>query len=411
MIERQEVINELKKYFDKIYFDSEAQTEYSRLVYDKYNIMPGIVSSYIIDNSKLDDVTDEDIYRLTSCAKLAIDLSEYFSPQEIKKYSHKPKTESVYPIILENVLPVDVDQYVTTISTRKLFELYDKQIISYNPATQRGPKISSKNGEIKSSPYLNMSSVRSIENLLLRDQFITNDISLNVREEDWDNVLYDPYNMQFEIKAGGVDIIDGYHRYQAVIRVMAENPDFEKYFILNIMKFKEDKAQRFIAQQNKRNKINSAYARALDNTRLDTLVIRSINQNPKSYFYMKFPSFTRVGRGSEAYEEYSFVNTSNAVKESFDLNDNRQVEMVANYLVEALNLYRDAYPLKENEKFTDIDLRIAIIILGDAYKKSETLDYKKITKECYKFKKEYVREGNKLYTRNIIKSLKDRGII
>ena len=333
MIDKQEVVDALKQYFETIYFDSKAQGEYSKALYKKYDMMPGEVSSFIINSEKLETIKDDDLYRLASCAKLKIDIKQNFSPREIKEYSINTKSvsDNIYPIILKDVLLIDNEQYVTTISTKKIYEFYTKQIVSYNPLTQRGPKVSKQTGEVLASPYLNMNSVYSIENLLLNDLFISNDLSFNIRREDERLFEYDSFNKILKINdGGGFDIIDGYHRYQAIIRVMTKNPDYDKNFVLNIMKFKEDKAQRFVTQQNKRNDINPIYARALDTTRLDTLVIRNINQSTDSYFYGRFPTFKRIGgKIKDVNDGYDYVNATNAVKKAFVLKDTKDVDDVA----------------------------------------------------------------------------------
>ena len=261
-----------------------------------------------------------------------IALEHYFSEREIKQYENtkfENEAEAVYPIIIPNLLKVNEDQWVTVVDVNFLSELNDKQIINYNKNTQRNLTVKTINGIDTFHITLKQSSVREIKELLEEGLFISNDISLNLN--------LDNSEVDFEIKkntlylyAGQLDIIDGYHRFRALISAKVANEEFNYKFILNIMNFDESKANTFIAQEDKRNKIKKTYARSLDGTSMTSFIISRLNQDPSSLL------FGQIGKyGAKVSQE----TLTTLIDIYFPTTDRREALEKSKYISKILNTY------------------------------------------------------------------------
>lgn len=85
------------------------------------------------------------------------------------------------------------------------------------------------------------SSVKAIEGLMSKGEFVPNALTLNLNVDD-PEVDFDIVESELILNSGKFDIIDGFHRFRAAINTKIKNPDFQFNFILNIMNFTEDKS-------------------------------------------------------------------------------------------------------------------------------------------------------------------------
>lgn len=280
MINRAGILGELEKFFDSLYADKKAEENYYSFMSKKHGVNRGKFNGYVFGMLDRDRMSDEELFWFASYNQTKIRAEEYYSAEEIKKYSRSKvkKTKPIFPVIFYNVLQISDDQFVTTINTKYLYELYNNGALAYNLKTQRAPKVFVKDGIEKYAISINRFSVSEIRNLLGNGLFISNDLTFNVGDRDDNDFYYDPNDGRFVLRSGMFDILDGFHRTRAIIQVMNEEPDFSKEFVLNIMAFPEQKAKRFVAQQDKRNKIKSSFAKSIDDTRFDSVVAKKINE-------------------------------------------------------------------------------------------------------------------------------------
>lgn len=288
MIYREGLIRELSSYFDAIHFNRAKQDQYYSFI-KKKNIDIGRFNGVVLGMIKLDTLSDEELFWFASYEETGISVTDYYSPEEITRCGKTKKKEQKekYPIRFENVIQIAADQWVSVITAKTLTELYNNNILIYNPATQRNPRIRQVGGKPSYQINVNQKSVAQIKDLLARNLFIPNDISLNIRG----NYEYNHLTGVLTVADGGLDVIDGFHRLMAVIKLMSQEKDFQLTFVLNLMNFQEEKAKRFIAQQDKRNKINRSFSKTLDNTRYETLIVTRLNENPDCRFYGKIKPF------------------------------------------------------------------------------------------------------------------------
>lgn len=283
-------------------------------------------------------------------------LKKYFTEQEKNKFSKskfikKEIDKAVYPIIIENVRKVNSDQWICTMSAEELLSLYNGKIISYNINTQRPPTRRVNNNKIEYSISVNKKSVKQIEKLMKENKFIPNAITLNVNLDTVGNEFeYDEESNRFILYNGQFDIIDGYHRYQAMMNNIIKDNSFNFVTIVNIVNFDNIKSCSYIAQENKKNRINSNEIKAMDATDLVNSVVQRLNDDTRSYLHGK------IGRT----EEVSSVYMYQAINAYYTIENNSDVISLSKYLREVFNC------LIEDELFNS-DLFILVIILDLCY--------------------------------------------
>lgn len=369
MIGKEEILEKLDSFFDSIYSDKELEESYYSVMSKKRSMNRGRFNGYVFHMIDINKMTDEEIYWFTSYDKTGIDVKDYFSPEEQKRYSKSKVVikKPQFPIVFENVLPVSDDQFVTTINTRILYELYNNNILAYNIRTQRAPKVYYKNGKEAYKININRWSVKEIKDLLERGLYVFNDLSFNVGCREENDFYYDEQNARFVLKAGMFDVLDGFHRTMAIIQIMNEDPEFDVKFILNIMNFAEAKAGRFVGQQEKRNKIGLSFSRALDDTKYDSILTKRLNENPNSIL---FGQIKTVGK-----RQIDFGKTANAVKAFYNPKSMKEVNIAEKEITEGFaSVFGDGF----SDTIGDQEVKVAMAYTRYASGKYTRKGYEKL---------------------------------
>lgn len=289
MLKSKELLDKLQIEFSKVQSNRKIKSELEIYLKKTYNFQAIDYMQYIIGAKEIETLEEHKAYWLIDglnhiANTEKIDCEKYFSKLEIRKYAAMRfsfQGVEKYPFIIENVLEVEADQWITVVDVNVLKDLYDKQMIIYNPNTQRELRKVRKNGEEYYTINVNNKSVKEIKNLLLANEFIPNDLSFNLSIDNPD-VEFDVQGDKIIITGGQFDIIDGYHRFKAVMEAKQEHSDFNYKFVMKIMNYDETKACTFIAQEDKRNKISVLYSKSLDSTHPANMIIDRINSSPNS---------------------------------------------------------------------------------------------------------------------------------
>lgn len=336
-----------------------------------HDMLAGASNEYLLGMKDLSEATIEELFWITDAIsvylnrefddldvsrKEMVDLKDYFSNTELVSYK-KSKVlvieEDIYPIVFENVIQVNEDQWVCVVDVNFLYELYKRQIINYNKNTQRPLTKKVVNGVETYKITLKNKSVKEIKNLLMKSLFISNDISLNINLDN-PEVEFSYEQNSIVLHAGQLDIIDGYHRFRGMMLAKTEDENFNYNFIVNIMNFDENKACTFIAQEDKRNKINRQYSRSLDSTNLANTVVKRLNEDPSSYLCGS------IGKNGD--NAISSVYMFSLIDGSFSIKDMKDVLKTTKYLKEVFNIL-----IEENtDLLEDVhsEKKLAIIIRG-----------------------------------------------
>lgn len=321
------------------------------VISEKRNYLKAATHSILLQQRPLSDVSDKEIYWVIDGLNETLSengernllkdfkIKDIFTDKEIQKYS-KSKfenvTETIYPISFK-VLKISDDQWLSTISSKKLFELYKNQIINYNKNTQRPLKEVTKHGVKTYKINKNKQSVNAIKEDLKKGLFIPNCLTFNINMDNPSNEYYvDEENRELVLENGQFDLIDGFHRYSAITELLLENPDIEFNFGIWIMNFDENKSCRFIAQEDKRNKINKTYTKSLDALNGDNFssrIIQVLNENNNSPFKGKL---TRYNDSNINYDDVVI-----AINDNFKCSTRMEANRLSENIIKSFEILED----------------------------------------------------------------------
>ena len=366
----------------------------------KRNYLKAATHSILLQQRPLSDVSDKEIYwvidglneTLSKNGELNLvkdfKIKDIFTDKEIQKYS-KSKfenvTETIYPISFK-VLKISDDQWLSTISSKKLFELYKNQIINYNKNTQRPLKEVTKHGVKTYKINKNKQSVNAIKEDLKKGLFIPNCLTFNINMDNPSNEYYvDEENGELILENGQFDLIDGFHRYSAITELLLENPDIEFNFGIWIMNFDENKSCRFIAQEDKRNKINKTYTKSLDALNGDNFssrIVQVLNENNNSPFKGKL---TRYNDSNINYDDVVIT-----INDNFKCNTRMEANRLSENIIKSFEILED-----DNIDITNLNSNdIIVSLVGISLLLSNEIDNNTFVSKV----KTYINSNNTLNT-------------
>ena len=366
----------------------------------KRNYLKAATHSILLQQRPLSDVSDKEIYWVIDGLNETLSengesnlvkdfkIKDIFTDKEIQKYS-KSKfenvTETIYPISFK-VLKISDDQWLSTISSKKLFELYKNQIINYNKNTQRPLKEVTKHGIKTYKINKNKQSVNAIKEDLKKGLFIPNCLTFNINMDNPSNEYYvDEENGELVLENGQFDLIDGFHRYSAITELLLENPDIEFNFGIWIMNFDENKSCRFIAQEDKRNKINKTYTKSLDALNGDNFssrIIQVLNENNNSPFKGKL---TRYNDSNINYDDVVIT-----INDNFKCNTRMEANRLSENIIKSFEILED-----DNIDITNLNSNeIIVSLVGISLLLSNEIEDKTFVSKV----KTYINSNNTLNT-------------
>lgn len=370
------------------------------VISEKRNYLKAATHSILLQQRPLSDVSDKEIYWVVDGLNETLSkngesnlvkdfkIKDIFTDKEIQKYS-KSKfeniTEIIYPISFK-VLKISDDQWLSTISSKKLFELYKNQIINYNKNTQRPLKEVTKHGIKTYKINKNKQSVNAIKEDLKKGLFIPNCLTFNINMDNPSNEYYvDEENRELVLENGQFDLIDGFHRYSAITELLLENPDIEFNFGIWIMNFDENKSCRFIAQEDKRNKINKTYTKSLDALNGDNFssrIVQVLNENNNSPFKGKL---TRYNDNNINYDDVVIT-----INDNFKCNTRMEANRLSENIIKSFEILED-----DNIDITNLNSNeIIVSLVGISLLLSNEIDNSTFVSKV----KTYINSNNTLNT-------------
>lgn len=204
---------------------------------------------------------------------------EFFSEQECETYSketwHIEKAK--FPLSFD-MIRIGDEQYIGKISVKELMKLKDAQLINYNENAQRTMKHVVRGETEYFQISLNKDAVYAIMDSYKSNLYIPNTITLNLPEDA--KYSYSEKEKKLVInKAEYLDILDGYHRYIAMSKVCTELDDFDYEMELRIVQFTEDKARRFIWQEDQKTKMSKVDSDSMDTAKISNKIVERLNNS------------------------------------------------------------------------------------------------------------------------------------
>lgn len=381
MINKRGLYQDLRQYFEKYCTQKDNLYKIQIDLMQAHHYPRGKSAEVLMGIKPLKDISEEELYWIAGALNKindsnnvsshlkSINLEQYFSNKEKTAYKNSQwieESNQIYPIVFDNLIRVAIDQWVGVLDIDTICDLYKAQVINYNKNTQRNLVRRERHGSVSYHINLKQKSVKEIQESMHRKTFIPNDLSFNLNLDN-EELDYETSDNSIIVHSGQLDIIDGYHRFRAMIKEKEVNPDFTYTTIVNFMNFDETKANSYIAQQDKRNKIDKQFVKSLDSNNPVYLTVARLNEDATSYLY------GCIGRGLCIENAYLFE----LINDFYKIQDRKEAIFVAKYIKNVINSLVDGEVI-EVEKITPASL--ALIIRGCSLYENEQDSIKIIKK-------------------------------
>lgn len=252
---------------------------WTKSIEDNYEVPEKYSTDFL---TKRRSITEADDFMLFILADILLgkhSIDEYYTPKEIKGLSQsKWHIEKVNFPLRYKMTKITEQQYIGCISVKELMLLKDAQLINYNENAQRTMRHIVKGETEFFQIALNKEAVRAIMESYESDLYIPNTITLNLPED----AMFDYNEKTGELVINELeyfDILDGYHRYIAMSKIAAQNPNFDYQMELRIVQFEESKAKRFIWQEDQKTKMRKIDSDAMDTSKVSNRIVERMNND------------------------------------------------------------------------------------------------------------------------------------
>ncbi|MVZ95612.1 hypothetical protein CTI30_18750 [Bacillus velezensis] len=351
---------EIEKNLIDIKNDSNMVKELKATMADKYKALPGYIQEILNNNdNNVQRLNEKEVYIVSKemysiLGAPALDPSNYF-PTRLAKELEGGRVfagEEVVklPYKFKNVIKIKEDNYVTSITAKELSELYNSSILQYNYNTQREGK--HIKGSLIPVPKTNPKSVDEIKELFIKGDLIVSMLTFNARlgtSDGDEEVEYDPSDQTLTVTRGTLlDALDGYHRISGIVKAIAEVPELDQPFILNVLNYDEEKAKVHFAQMNTINPVEKSRIEELGQKRYSSTVVEQLKF--KSELKNKISPQSDIGLDSNFFVTY--YTLSEAIDDAFELKSRKDALKIAKYLVDFFDNLFYAFP----DEFLEDDL-------------------------------------------------------
>jgi hypothetical protein len=303
-------------------------------------------------------LVDEHIQNNKRINPSELNPTRFFTEIEISQYENYKKIEKQhmeYPIVIEKVLKISIDQFVTIMSAEQIANLYNNNLIFYNKQTQRNTIF--KNGIEQIN--INTNSIREITSEMVNKNFIPNFITLNVLQNGKEEIKYDETNLVLSIEKGEINILDGAHRSISLLNAIRQNPDLDLNMGVTITNFDVEKARYYILQEDHKNKINKSFVQSLDPDRLSNIVTKKLNEDYGSELKNRITE--RIDDINSNKALALFTTISDAIEFNFKMPEKSDAFIVAKFLKDGfsvlMNEYYDEFSREKEEKLQHKSLK------------------------------------------------------
>jgi len=366
---------------------SEA-TDIAFRIESKHNIPAEDIMDYMGNRKSLAEASDFELFCFLEIMK-PDKISTYFTDLESSNYKTQILSDSKqikFPLNID-CIQIAHDQWIGSISAQMIGQLRDNQLINYNVNSQRTMQRIIRKDAVSYRITVNKQAVEAIKKSYEENLYIPNTLTLNIPMDGVTQFGYSSKNKQLTIKSTkGFDIIDGYHRYIAIGRILDENPDWDYAMEVRITNFDEDRCKSFIYQEDQKTKMKRIDSDSMNVHSAAVTVTNKINQNPDFIFK---GDISRNG-GRMDFAEFSnildyFIQWDSKASKSAP--DNYRLYQLEKLFVDGFNdLVRGNEYILRKEKFDFVDLCIVLdgiylkkkpsVIVDAIHRKNELPDSK-----------------------------------
>lgn len=257
---------------------------------ENHNFLYGYIDKLFIDRSMLRTISDAELIVILHAIYVVMNYEQlnpslFYTEDVIKNaLKLKKKINQTYlslPLELNGVLRVTKQDYLTVLSYKQIYELHESKLITYNLETQRiAKKVRTKVGEVVKMPTIKKESVQSIYQMMKRKEYDPSTIILNILLNGDDNIDYDEGVLTIG-EGTTINIIDGYHRIQAIIRIIQEDPNYEGYMNVDIKHYPVLKAKKLLATTNTTNPFDKTQRMKFASATYGAEIVNSLENLPE----------------------------------------------------------------------------------------------------------------------------------
>lgn len=362
MLNRDKLERSLRNKFVQIGLKRDKAEELYTFCKEKYNVDKMTTGSYVSGNTALAVASKFILYALLDGVEHCLDITKseiqvYFTENEISTFrGQKLKTEPLFPIVFENIVKIDENHWIGKVTAKTILKFMDNGLIRYNTETQRAVTIVTKNGEEHWEITINNRSVNEISKDMLDGTFISNMITLNIPEDDFDAKFnFDEKKHRFVIKKlNHFDVTDGFHRIIAMQHSQSYHDDFDYNMELRITCFSKERACRFIRQEDQKTHMSKIQSKAMDVSDHANTITTKLNENPASNIsgmITKYVGQIKYAELSEAIRRFYFP-----IKRIQRDSNKAYVIKVSQSLMKNINALTELYPDLLDKTYCFIDL-------------------------------------------------------
>jgi hypothetical protein len=275
----------------------------------------------------------------------SVDPSKFFTQQEVEKaklYTVEQSDKTQYPIVIKNLRQINLDHWIGYMEIQEVAALYRKRVVTYNPETQREMTVRTYKDKIIEEISINTKSVASIKKAILEGEFITNFITFNILQNGEENFYFNDKTGVLTIESGEFNTTDGFHRDLGMVYAVQENPNVKYITGVHITNFGVEKAKKYIAQEDKKNKMSEKYVKTLDQDNLSNRIVNKINEDSKSYLKGKITS--NQLRLKQDHTLIDYVLLSDAISHIFNPKETKDIINMSKEIVNGMNHITETYP-------------------------------------------------------------------
>lgn len=276
-----------------------------------------------------------------------INPTNYFTEKEIKtslRRDYSPEQPDIeFPIVLEDVLMLSKEDYITTMPIKQIVALFNANILDYNFETQRNAKLKRRKDKIIMQPNINPKSVNEIEKKVLENTFLPDTITFNVLAgsgTEGDELFYDASGKKLIIYESEIDILDGFHRITAFVSALRKNPSLEFTVQVAIKNYNIRKAQSYVAQINTINKMDRSHLKALKAERYSDFIVKELQR--ESDLRGKISQTVRPSKVNN--QLVSFLTLADAIDTEFNIESKMEAMALAEYLTKFFDYLVGSFP-------------------------------------------------------------------
>ena len=336
---REGLIHILHKVLDEISKNESQINQADQLLLTEHGIQPSLIYELIVNRSRIEALVDSDLIvvanSLYNGAKYKeMNPADYFDEKKIEHALNKKNEEkSIFPLVFENALIGSAEDSMVILSYKTIARLWLDGVIEYNPNIQRKPTVrtSKRTGKTSISNKIYKKNIREIGQMMVEGKYLPDTtMTFNVFSDGAQDVAFDLEDRSITIhKAVEIDVIDGFHRIEAIQWALEQKPDMDGYLYVSLRFYDENGAKFYLGQFNSGTAFDKTHTRLLKNYRMEDKITTDLIAKSELNGHVSKEKSPNIRLG----ELTTFTILADSIHDSFEIANNRQKLEVTEALI------------------------------------------------------------------------------